>query len=471
MIRRRTIATVLVLALLAGGALAGSAQAAGGVPHIRHVFIIVLENENAEQTFGPDSPAPYLAQKLPAKGVLVPGYYAIGHVSLDNYIAMISGQAPNPQTQADCLIYNEFVPGTPTANGQVLGSGCAYPSPAVQTIANQLDDVGLTWKGYMEDMAAKAPAEPSSCRHPAVGSFDDTQSAEVGDQYAARHNPFVYFHSITDYPTCAENDVDLNRLPADLEKAKRTANYNFITPNLCNDGHDAPCVDGRPGGLEQANQWLRKQVPEILRSPAYRRHGLLIVTFDEAESTGSAADSSSCCGERSGPNTPSPGGLHPGPGGGRVGAVMLSPCIRGGTTTGHEYNHYSMLRSIEDNFGLPRLGFAAQPGLRTFGGDIFTRPGCQEHIHLRVRPHGVRLDRRQTFRFRVRSRFHRCRAHVLVKLIARNDPRRPRGALRRARTDRHGRAEVRAKIRKRGALVARANKAGCISTSTPIRIR
>ncbi len=212
-------------------------------------------------------------------------------------------------------------------------------------------------------------------------------------------------------------------------------------------------------------------MPQILHSPAYKRHGLLIITFDEAEESGSGADSSSCCGEQPGPNTPSPGGPHPGPGGGRVGAVMLSPCIRAGTTSGREYNHYSMLRSIEDNFGLPRLGFAAGPGQRSFGGDIFTRPGCQEHIRLRVRPHRARVGERRTFHFRVRSRFHRCRAGVLVKLIARDEPRRPRGALRRARTDRHGRATVTTKVRKRGPLVARANKSSCISTSRPIRVR
>ena len=59
-------------------------------------------------------------------------------------------------------------------------------------------------------------------------------------------------------------------------------------------------------------------------------------------------------------------------GGGRTGAVLLSRFIRPGTTTAYEYNHYSLLRSIEDRFGLAHLGYAGQTGLRPFGSDVFT---------------------------------------------------------------------------------------------------
>ena len=112
---------------------------------------------------------------------------------------MVSGQAPNIQTQADCQIYTDFVPGLPAPDGQVIGQGCVYPA-AVQTIANQLEDSGCTWRGYMQDMANSAPAQPASCRHPDLNSRDNTQTATATDQYAARHNPFVYFHSIIDSP-------------------------------------------------------------------------------------------------------------------------------------------------------------------------------------------------------------------------------------------------------------------------------
>ena len=82
------------------------AQAAA--PPVRHVFLIVLENQTYNVTFGRDSQAPYLAQNLTKQGVLLPNYYGIGHSSLDNYIALISGQAPNESTQGDCPIFSEF---------------------------------------------------------------------------------------------------------------------------------------------------------------------------------------------------------------------------------------------------------------------------------------------------------------------------------------------------------------------------
>jgi hypothetical protein len=92
---------------------------------------------------------------------------------------------------------------------------------------------------------------------------------------------------------------------------------------------------------------------------------MLIVTFDEAESGSSTA----CCNEPTGPNTPSPG--INGPGGGRIGAVVLSPFVQGGSVNKTDYNHYSFLRSVEDLFGLDHLGYAGQTGLASFGDDVF----------------------------------------------------------------------------------------------------
>lgn len=361
----------MVVAVLACAPPAGAA-----VPPIKHVFIIVLENKNFDETFADDSKAPYLAKTLPAKGQFLTKYYATTHLSLGNYLAMISGQGPNPQVQADCQFFTEFMPATPASDGQFVGQGCVYPDQ-VKTVANQLEGKGLTWKGYMEDMGNSA-TDPKTCRHPAIGAHDETQSAEKGDQYAARHNPFVYFHAIIDTPSCDANNVPLDRLPADLASASKTANYNFITPNLCNDGHDAPCVDGAPGGLVSADAFLRKWVPMIISSAAYKDSGLLIVTFDEAEAEGEHGDASACCGEKPGPNTPNAGGPIPGPGGGRVGAVLLSPYIEPGTKNDTPYNHYSLLRSTEDIFGLEYLGFAAQDGLKGFGDDVYNRKraGC-----------------------------------------------------------------------------------------------
>jgi hypothetical protein len=373
MARRLVLTLLLALGLVAGGA--GAAQAA--VPKVNHVFIVVLENENADSTFGPDTAIPYLAQTLTSQGAFVPDYYATGHESLDNYISMVSGQAPNGETQSDCQFYTQFEPGIPTSDGQFIGQGCVYP-PGVQNIATQLEGAGLSWRGYMQDMGADPAREASTCGHPALNSHDGTQTATPTDQYAARHNPFVYFHSIIDFPTCQANDVNLDQLLPDLASASTTPSYAFITPDLCNDGHDQPCADGQPGGMTQANTFLQELVPQILSSPAYQDRGLLIVTFDEAEDQPPDGDASACCNEQPGPNTINPGGPIPGPGGGRVGAVMLSPCIKPGTVTQNDYNHYSLLRSIEDNFGLPHLGYAGQQGLQPFGGDILNGCGKQK---------------------------------------------------------------------------------------------
>jgi hypothetical protein len=176
----------------------------------------------------------------------------------------------------------------------------------------------------------------------------------------------VYFHSIVDSPSCAAQDVPLSALSGDLASAGTTPALSFITPNLCDDGHDDPCIDGRPGGLTAADAWLREWIPRILGSPAFQQDGLLVVTFDEAEN-----DASACCGEPQGPNTPNNGGLTPGRGGGRVGAVVVSPFVTPGTVNDTPYNHYALLRSIEDVFGVGHLGYAARPGLRAFGDDVY----------------------------------------------------------------------------------------------------
>jgi hypothetical protein len=229
------------------------------------------------------------------------------------------------------------MPATPGPDGQAMGAGSVYPT-SVLTIADQLEAKGMTWKGYMEDMG-------QACRHPELNQPDDTQNARKDDQYAARHNPFVYFHSIIDGPSCAQNDVDLRQMPGDIAAASTTANYIFITPDLCSDGHDEPCIDGRPGGLKSIDDFLKEWVPKILDSPGYKDDGLLVISFDEADK-----DDAACCGEKAA-NTPAAGGESGGPGGGKIGAVLISPFIKPGTVDKTSYNHYSFLRTTEDLFG------------------------------------------------------------------------------------------------------------------------
>lgn len=359
----------LLLALAAGtGPVPRARPAPPPPPAIRHVFVIVLENKAYDETFGSRSPARYLADTLVRKGALLRQYYGIGHASLDNYIAIISGIAPNPNTQADCGRYVEFVQTGMAADGQPVGRGCVYPAH-VKTIADQLMAKGLTWKGYMEDMGKDPSRESATCAHAVIGQVDRTELASPNDQYAAKHDPFVYFHSIIDTPACAKHVVPLAPLVSDLRSAATTPNYALIIPNLCHDGHDGPCRDGEPGGLVSIDRFLAHWVPLIMASPAYRQGGLIVITFDEASSRFKEA----CCHEPTGPNTRSPGAG--GPGGGRTGTVLLSPFIRPGTVSDVPYNHYSMLRSVEDIFGLAHLGYAGQRGLAPFGSDVYEGRG------------------------------------------------------------------------------------------------
>jgi phosphatidylinositol-3-phosphatase len=345
------------------------ASGVGTASPIHHVFIIVLENESYDQTFGPHARAPYLAHTLVAEGALLRQYFGIGHASLDNYIAMISGQAPNEATQLDCSRFAEFHASHPglDADGQAEGTGCVYPK-SVQTIADQLDDAHASWKAYMEDMGNDPHREPATCAHPRLNTADHTEGASPSDQYATKHDPFMYFHTLIDAPArCAAHVVNLRELTNDLASAATTPQYVFITPNLCDDGHDAPCVDGGPGGLVQVDRFLQRIVPLITTSPAFRADGMLIITFDEA--SGGREDTKACCGERGLPGQRHPPGWS-GPGGGRIGAVVLSPFVRPGTVSDVPYNHYSLLRWTEDVFAVPHLGFAAAPGLATFGPDV-----------------------------------------------------------------------------------------------------
>jgi hypothetical protein len=381
--RRVAMTAVLALACLLCGGAAGAGASA--LPPIKHVFVVVLENNNFDDTFGQHTNAPYLARTLTAQGELLSQYYGTQHESAGDYLAMISGQTANSHTQSDCQFFTEMLPGVIGPDGQAIGQGCVFPK-TVLTIADQLTAKGLTWKGYMEDMGNAVPDEPRTCRHPTINGRDNTQSAREGDQYAARHNPFVYFHSIIDSPICARNDVPLDDLPADLASVATTPNYSLISPNLCNDGHDpdpttntegkTTCVDGQEGQLVAADKWLREWVPKILGSPAFQQDGLLMVVFDEAEASAPDGDSRNVPNAPLGPNSPDPGGRFPGPGGGLAGAVLLSRYVEPGSVNTTPYNHFSQLKSFESLFGLEHLGFAARPEFNAFGDDVYNaRPG------------------------------------------------------------------------------------------------
>ncbi len=360
-----------------GGGEGGSAESSAGapakhLPPIKHVFLIMLSDEPYASVFGPAAQAPYLAHTLEREGELLVRYDAVAHEQLANEVALLSGQGPTAETAANCPTYTELTPATAGASGQVLGDGCVYPQ-ATQTLAGQLSAKHLSWRAYVQG-TDEPGAQAGACAHPAMGGADPTAAQSSGTgPYATFLNPFVYFHSITGSPACARDDVGITALSGDLASPARTPSLLYIAPDRCSDGNPTPCAAGAPAGMGPANSFLAKVVPEITGSKAYKDGGLLVITVDEAPSSGEFADSSSCCGQPRFPDLPAAPETGQSPrGGGTVGALLLSPYVKAGTTTQEEFNHFSLLRTIEDLFSLPHLGYAALPGVKPFEPSMFT---------------------------------------------------------------------------------------------------
>ncbi len=320
---RRTVARWFLGAAItmASLLLGGPRPVAAGGPPLAHVFIVVLENK----TFSVITPTsmPYLTS-LGAGGVSLDQMYGVDHASLTNYVAMVSGHASNALTQADCPSYD-----------------CVYEPPDDVNLGDQLEAAGLTWKGYMESM-------PMPCAHGTEGDPDPYQI-----DYATRHNPFMYYRDIVgDQARCDAHDVPYTDLAVDLAN-DTVPNYALIVPNTCNDAHD-----GAPDcGLATADAWLAANLPPILGSAAFADRGVLIVTFDESN----FADHTGCCGNSQG---------------GHIATFVLGPLVTApGTHSSTPYNHYSLLRTIEDGFGLSCLRHACDASISAFGAEVLTRCG------------------------------------------------------------------------------------------------
>jgi hypothetical protein len=347
-------------ALLA--ALSTTASSAGGAPwggfspqrdglgiqpgKIKHVWLIILENKSYDASFTGLNNNTYLWQTLPSQGVLLKNYYGTGHFSLDNYVSLVSGQATQPDTQADCPDYTSFV-GTVDTTGDIFDNpdygqvksaagpnaeagtnGCVYPS-SVPTLFNQLDAAHVSWKGYSQDLGnpdtsgpahavggtsqpwldCGAPyASPSASPTAAGGAPNTAQpnpgSANATDQYVPKHFPFPWFESILQSGDCNSAHIanlfdPTNGLYHDLQSEATTPAFSWISPNNCSDAHDAVCQGNNlsggfsdpntpkaplnhTGGLYASDLFLEHIVPEIEASPAFKDGGLIDITFDEA---------------------------------------------------------------------------------------------------------------------------------------------------------------------------------------------
>jgi hypothetical protein len=309
-------------------------------------------------------------------------YYAATQGDLANEIALISGQGPTAETAANCPDYTDISPATLSVEEeQVEGSGCVYPAET-QTLPGQFAAQGLAWRAYVEGVGS---GEQPTCRHPSLGGPDANQAPLPGDAYETWRNPFVYFHSLLDGTECVESDVGLEQLAPDLKAADTTPTFSYIVPDACHDGSELPCEPGRPAGLAAAEPFLRAVVPQIKASRAYKEGGLIAITFAQAPQTGPNADSSACCATPEYPNlpaapapespepaTPTAGSVKPTGGGGRVGLLLISPFVKPGSVneSGY-YNHFSLLLSIDELFGLTPIGYAGNLALTAFDGSVY----------------------------------------------------------------------------------------------------
>lgn len=295
---------------------------------VKHVFLLSLAGPGYAAAFGPTgSQMPYLSGELRQEGVLLTNYSLLDSSALPNGIATISGQAATAATRAECPEYEK----------------CLYPVETL-TLADQLGAGRFTWRAYVEGMV-DAEGQPANCVHPEP---DAGEAAPAPGAYTASANPFVYFHSLLDLGDCAGNDVPATELAKDLQKADATPNFSYIAPSSCNAGFRGQCPEGTADGAPAADAYLQKVVPEILASPAYKKDGLLIVSFGALDPAAHEAAAAA--------------GADPL----KTGSLLISPLLAAGGTDGAQYTPYSLLRSIDELFGLEPLAKAGGAKVHSF---------------------------------------------------------------------------------------------------------
>jgi hypothetical protein len=267
-------------------------------PKSSHVVVVVMENEEQSSVIG--NPAAPYANGLARRYGLATQSFAITHPSLPNYLALTSGST------------------------QGISSDCTDCHVGAPNIVDQMEAAGISWKAYLED-------QPGAC----------FRGASAGG-YAKKHNPFIYYDDIARAPRRCRNLVGFAALAADLRNG-RLPSYAWITPNLCDDGHDC--------GVAGGDRFLAGAVPSLLRELG--PHGFLLLTWDEGSS------GKGCCG----------GAAR----GGRIATIVIGPDVRRGAREGRAVDHYGVLGTIEEALGLPPLAGAGDPQSGRLR-PLFTRP-------------------------------------------------------------------------------------------------
>jgi hypothetical protein len=278
------------------------------IPAFSHIFIIVMENKN-RNLIADSVNAPYI-NSLAAQYGSATSYYGIRHPSLPNYLALTGGSTFG------------------------VASDCNDCYQNADNLAQQLQVAGKSWRAYMESM-------PTAC----FGGDGPILSGDQKPLYAQKHNPFYYYDNVRNNSTLCNKLVPFTDLSTDLQ-AGTLPQFVWITPNQVSDMHGV----GRAGEtleslIRGGDDWLHEWVPRILASSAWQNNGLLIITFDEGSD--SKDPDLGCC--ASAPNE------H---GGGQVETLVISPRVQPGFASTVAYNHYSLLRTIEEALNLPLLGYA-----------------------------------------------------------------------------------------------------------------
>lgn len=321
------------------------------MPRYDHIFVIVAENKGFDQLMNRPDWTPNL-HRLANRFGSATQFYAETHPSEPNYIAMVGGDTFG--IRDDDAYYckpglkDEFCPASRRQD---------YVDHTIQarSLVDQLNERHLTWKGYFEDLPAPgslAPRWPSG-KSPAEG--------KPNALYAAKHNGFVNFASVNGASETerARLFVDFAALDADLA-ANAMPNYAQIVPNQCNDMHglggaDVPpdCHDSE-GLIRRGDAMIGKLVDKIMAAPLWREkaNSAIVITFDENDGGERDAGVQGCCGY-----DPASKANY---GGGRIPTLVIANHAPGPVSDPTPYNHYSLLRTTEEAFGIGEyLGHAA----------------------------------------------------------------------------------------------------------------
>jgi phospholipase C len=337
---------------LAGGAtLAGAAS----LPHYEHIFVIIAENKGYDQIIGPTTRAPNI-NRLAQRYGLASEFYAETHPSEPNYIAMLGGDTFGIRDD------DAFYCKADLRDASCLSSGRAdYVDHTVTArgLPDQLQDHGLTWKGYMESLPEAGSLVP---RWPTI---DHPVTDLPSELYAAKHNGFVSFATVQKDPERAGKIVDFAQLDRDLA-AGAMPNYAHIVANQCNDMHGlggantpSDCLYSNLDGLiARGDRVVDGLVQKIIASSVWRApaNTAIVITFDEDDMDERHSVHQGCCGYE--PHSKANFG------GGRIPTIVITNHGVRHFVDATPYNHYSLLRTTEAAFGLKEyLGHAADESL------------------------------------------------------------------------------------------------------------